>query len=501
MWGMGAGNTYYIKETKPPDNPDYEGLPNGVICLTFDKLGTANYNVEILDTGQGISNGFTVHGLRLDPETQQAYIVATNAPVWVKDTTSIEVKKKWEDTVNHDADQITVYLTVTNQDGTVQRLREATLSDSNDWYFLWENLPKYWKDGTPVQYGVEEAYIPGYYSKVTLVDKFTTTTTAWQETGNLENGKTYILGTSYGYLSTTHFAEDTGFMWVDEQTAKTSPLALWTVTASGNTYRLTNGSGQILTLYYGGGSPTDFFAYTLVKDASDSNYKQFLSYTASGNSIALYFPRPNSSTRYFLSNMMDNGKFDDSTDSRRAIAFTPKTLVETTVEQEATAGWAYQVSNRPLDQETSLTVRKYWDYGHLDPGSLHQQLQVTVKLLANGRDTGRTVTLTLKNDWEATFLGLPYVDEDGEVISYSVEERMSNQDWVAYYGAVISDGNSIPTYSTTITNRYRFGMGGPMLPSTGTPARMLYILCGGGMMLTSLVYGILSRRKRERRIH
>jgi hypothetical protein len=63
---------------------------------------------------------------------------------------------------------------------------------------------------------------------------------------------------------------------------------------------------------------------------------------------------------------------------------------------------------------------------------------------------------------------------------------------------VMVSGGKVPTYSTTVTNVYRWGHG-VQLPSTGSPARMLYILCGSGIMLFSLVYGFVSRRKRERR--
>lgn len=500
MWGMGAGNTYYIKETKPPDNPDYEGLPNGIIRLVFDKSGTASYNVDVIDTGSGVSGGFTVHGFRIDTETQQAYIIATNAPKWAKEVTTVQVRKQWDDQLNHNADAVTVYLTVTDQDGTVRRLREVQLSSGNDWNYQWENLPKYWEDGSLIQYGVEEAYIPGYYNKVEKVDRYTTTVTTWQDTTALEPGKTYILRTSSGYLSTSRQAEDTGFMWVDEETAKSSPLARWYLTASGNTYRFTNEAGQMITFYYGNGSPTDYFAYTQQKQSSDSNYKQFLSYSTSGGSIRIYFDRPNSSTNYYLSSMMSNGKFQYNTNSRNAILFTPSTEVQTTTTVESTAEVAYQVTNTPLAQETSVTVQKNWDYGQLNASNLHEQFQVTVKLLADGKDTGRTVTLTLKNGWKDTFRGLPYADESGRVITYSVVEIWENPEWITRYGEIVTTGGSPPTYSTTITNGYIHGVGGPQLPSTGTAARLLYILCGGGIMLTSLVYGIISRRKRERRV-
>ena len=109
------------------------------------------------------------------------------------------------------------------------------------------------------------------------------------------------------------------------------------------------------------------------------------------------------------------------------------------------------------------------------------------------------MTLNLQNGWTDTFRGLPYQESDGSVIAYTVEEIWDNDEWSASYGEVKVSAGSTPTYSTTVTNRNKLGMGGPELPSTGSMARMLYVLCGGGIMLASLVYGIGTRRTRERR--
>ena len=85
------------------------------------------------------------------------------------------------------------------------------------------------------------------------------------------------------------------------------------------------------------------------------------------------------------------------------------------------------------------------------------------------------------------------------MIVYTIEESWNSLDWLPEYGPVVTSGGSTPTYSTTVTNVYRWGHG-VELPSTGTHARMLYMLCGGGLMLLTLVYGTVSRRKRERRM-
>ena len=499
MWGMGAATTYYIKETKPPDSQDYTDA-NGIICVTIDKQGLAKYNVELVNDGnQAVSGGFLVHGFRVDETTQRAYIVATNAPSWVEETTGVWVYKKWNDQKDHSNDVVTIYLTITDPDGTVRRLQEAQLSDENEWKHKWENLPKYGKDGvTPIKYGVEETYVKNYYSTVKLTDAFNIVTTDWIQTTSLEAGKTYVLKTAYGCLSVNSLNEDTGFKWVSEEEAKYSPTALWTVSNSGSGIKLTNGAGHHLTFYYNGGSggyPTDFFAYTGTEGSAS---RQSFKYITADSGVRIYYDGEDNRDYYLTSGMTDAQKFNYNTDSRYGLIFTPITKVETT-QKEQVPGWGYEITNIPLEEETSLTVYKNWDYGSMIADGSHEKLQVSVKLLADGKETGRTLTLSMKNGWTDVFLGLPYKGQDGKVIRYSVVENWNNEDWLPYYGEIITNIGQTPTYTTTITNKHRWGVGGPELPSTGSPARLLYLFCGLGIMLSSLGYGIASRRKRERR--
>ena len=491
MWGMGAGNTYYIKETRPPDKAGY-GLANGVIRLTFDQLGTASYQVEMLDTGSGLSPGFNVHGLRIDAEDQRAYIVATNAPTWAQESTTVTALKRWNDSLSHSADTVTVYLTVPDGKGGILRLQEATLSAANNWTYTWKNLPKYLEDGvTPVPYGVEESYTPGYYTTVEgFTGTYEITQESWQDASWLENGKTYILRDGSGNaLSTQRYAEDTGFAWISEDAAKTDPLAQWTASVSGNNVRLTNGSGQTITFWYGNGSPTDFYAYN--QQVEDNNRKQYYAMGSRNGGINLSY-----AGRYIADTFNDAGKFQNTTDWNRSRVFYPATLVSTpqniTVKDQG-----FLVTNTPLDRETSLTVYKNWSIPADMNASAYERLEVPVRLYANGEDTGRTVTLSLKNGWQAVFRGLPYTDSQGNVIQYTVKETWDSVDWAATYGPITASGGTTPKYSVTITNIYR--KTGPEMPSTGYAGRLLYILCGSGILLGALVYGMVARRKRERR--
>jgi len=78
-----------------------------------------------------------------------------------------------------------------------------------------------------------------------------------------------------------------------------------------------------------------------------------------------------------------------------------------------------------------------------------------------------------------------------------VKEIKFGDNWLPNYGEIIATGSSPPNYSVTVTNTYYTG--GPILPTTGSFARLLFILCGAAIMLTSLIYGIWFRRNHERR--
>lgn len=497
LWGLGSGNTYYIKETGPPAAEGY-GLANGVIRLTIEKGGQATYHVDVVADAEGNepSNGFTVHGVRIDEETQIVYLIVTNAPDTVTDTTTVQVIKKWEDTVDHSGDYIQAYLTVTDPDGTVRRIREITLSDENGWMYTWTNLPKYDYDTlTEVQYGIEESYESGYYSTVRRITQIVIDKTQWAESLSFQNGETYILRSGSGYLSTINDNADTGYMWVDEQTAKSSPNALWTATVTSGKVKFTNGVGQTITLYYNGGSPTDFYARIPAPQSQD---RQEFSYSSRSGGLQIFYQQGNN--RYYMtSSMNSSGKFGYSTNQNSSMILTPMVKITQTDIQEV-ADWAYQITNTPLaaNNETSLSVSKLWSIPEGYDTTLYQEFAVTVRLFANGVNTGRSITLTLKNNWQGVFQGLPYKDADGNVIAYTVDEVWEKAKWTTSYGEIIAADGSPPTYSTLITNTYH--PGGPELPSTGSPARLMYVLCGSAIILGTLAYGIGSRRKRERRM-
>ena len=499
MWGLAAGETYYIKETKPPDAAGY-GFSNGIIRITIDKDGVATYHVEVEPDAEGqLSTGFTVHGVRIDAETQKAFIVATNAPADMTESTDVHVRKVWSDGGDHADTYITVYLTVTDPDGTVRRIREAVLSRENNWQYSWENMPKTYADGTAVQYGVQEAVVPGYVGKVEIVDSFPNIggsaggTGGVTSTGGFENGGTYLLQTPYGYLTA---ANNQLSLETNQQTAQAAAVALWVATVHADgTITLVNKAGQ--TLYYDN--------YTFRASSSPGQYRNLrfsdhvlYCYIDHGSWNETLYPVGGDSV---VNNLLYNHVLYTTNSSAQALTITPLQIGGQKPEPEPTPqeGTFFQITNIPVGEAvTALTVYKRWDPGPSGTAAMYETLTATVRLLANGQDAGMTGELSLKNGWCVTFQNLPIYDSNGAPIVYTAEEIWFSDDWIPSYSTVGSSGGFLPHYTLTITNTFRTG--GPELPATGTAARMLYILCGSGILLGALVYGIESRRKRERRM-
>lgn len=109
-----------------------------------------------------------------------------------------------------------------------------------------------------------------------------------------------------------------------------------------------------------------------------------------------------------------------------------------TITGNATSG--YTITNSHTPEVTSISVTKKW-VGLT--GSA-----VTVKLLANGSDSGKTLTLDAAGNWTGTFSNLPKY-KDGVPITYTVTEAsVTGVDMSKYTVAITGDVTS----GFTITN-------------------------------------------------
>jgi len=491
MWGLAAGNTYYLVEVLGPDS--MQGVPaQGVIRMRLNNQGTPDY--EVLPDGAGhLTVGYTVHGYKVNEELQEAYLVVTNTEATDSEPTEISVEKIWNDDENHSGDTITAYLVANGV-----RVQSVTLSEANDWKHTWVNLPSADRNGTPVVYTVHEATFPGYVSTVTGVDGSAGGTAGdgtLIDADGFENGKTYLLYTKYGYIGAdgNHV-----LLQSDADIAQNDDSYLWRATVSSSgTVTLVNREGQ--TFYY------DNYAFRA--SATPGTYKNL--FYANGYLYWFYDHGSWQETQYpvdsdsVLSNITYNHVLYSTNSAGSALAVTPQIIGTSPTQPDSGSTDVdepirdFRITNTPVgDAVISLKVNKVWDLGNIGSVSEYEELGVQVELLANGKSSGLIATLNLRNGWSYTFQNLPQYDSRGHEIAYSLNEVDTHHLWHAVYGPIVAIDGSENAYETTVTNVYRATV---QLPSTGSPVRTLYMLCGSSLMLFSLVYGFVSRRKRERR--
>ncbi|QTE74631.1 Cna B-type domain-containing protein [Clostridiales bacterium FE2010] len=118
----------------------------------------------------------------------------------------------------------------------------------------------------------------------------------------------------------------------------------------------------------------------------------------------------------------------------------------TQITKAADGTFTYTITNSHTTEETDVKVKKVWDDKDNQDG--YRPDDVTVKLLANGEETGKTVTLSAENNWSYSWTKLDK-KAGGNDIDYTVTENA-----VAEYTANITkaaDG----TFTYTVTNTHK----------------------------------------------
>ena len=483
MWGLAAGNTYYLKETRGPDA--MQGVPaQGIIRMRLNNEGLPDY--EILPDQGNLTAGYMVHGYKVNEDLQEAYLTITNTEPSEHPPVQVTVEKIWNDAENHDGDQVTVYLVANGI-----RIQEVVLSKANDWKHTWENLPSVDRNENPVVYRVQESTFPGYISTVTSANAVSSDKTIINASG-FTNGETYLLYTNQGYIGSS--SGETVRLNNDPTAVMNANDFLWTARLnSDGTLRLTNKSGK--DLFYDSKS-------TFRAKASAVNVN--LKYT---NGRILFTVKGGSSWRptytdYYLGTLNNSNFFSAVTNATSALTIQPQMVVsappppvpETDGEEPIRD---FSIINTPVgDATVSLRVKKLWDTSGLDLSVEYEETGVRMDLLANGRDSGLSGVLNLRSNWSYTFIDLPKFDSNGDEIVYTVREAETNPIWRVEYGPVTSVNGSQTAYETTVTNVYRAI---PMLPETGSVGRQAYIALGLSIMIGGLSWYSRERRREERR--
>ena len=96
------------------------------------------------------------------------------------------------------------------------------------------------------------------------------------------------------------------------------------------------------------------------------------------------------------------------------------TVSEDTVADYTTTYDGSNITNSYTPGKTSATVTKIWNDAENQDGKRPES--ITVSLLADGKETGKTVTLSVENNWKQTISDLPE-KADGKAIEYTWTEE------------------------------------------------------------------------------
>ena len=120
----------------------------------------------------------------------------------------------------------------------------------------------------------------------------------------------------------------------------------------------------------------------------------------------------------------------------------------TAVDGDMTSGFTLTNTHTPAQTAAKVSVK--WDDTNdadkLRPGS------VTVRLLADGVDTGKTLTLRAADGWTGSFAGLDVYRDHGTAIVYTVEQNAIDRYTTAVTGSIDSGFTITNTHASKLSN-------------------------------------------------
>ena len=423
-----------------PDGSTFELTTGADGSAVSNVLPQGSYKVKEKTAPKGYELGTDEYILQVTP-TGSAIQTITNKPI----KTSVPVTKIW---VGPKAGPITVHLLA---DGT-DTGKTLTLNEAGNWKGSFDGLRKYKTDGTEIIYTVKEDDVANYTNAITgdIASGFTITNTNTEKVD--VSAKKEWVGPKAGPVTVHLLADGT-------DTGKTLTLdeaGNWTGTFSSLDKYKADGTAIVYT----------------VKEDDITNYTS----TTTGDATT-GFTITNTNTEKV--NISGTKTWDDNNnqDGKRPASITVNLLKNgtkvdsKTVTPDASGDWKYSfdgldkynadgteitytvsedavdsytvtvtgtdIKNSYTPEITSVTVTKAW----VGP----KTNSVTVHLLADGTDTGKTVTLDEAGNWTGTFSNLPKY-KSGTAIVYTVKE-----DDVANYTNTIT-GDATTGFTITNTN-------------------------------------------------
>ena len=471
-----------------PDEVEVKLLANGAPIqnqtLKPDPTGKWSYKFDDLDKYDNDGNliNYTVEEDEIQGYTASYEKTATGYDIINEhkpETVDVKGDKKWLDDNDKDKkrpDEITVGLYVDNT-----KIQETKATKANNWEFKFENLPKY-KKGKKIEYTVKEEPVEGYTSSIKKVsDNVYQIVNTITGKVSIPVNKTWI-GPKGEKAVVKLFANG-----VEKEKAELNAGNNWSHTFA-NLDKYDNQGKKI--------------AYTL-KEEPVQNYDSEITGSAekgftvkNTNNEKIKIPVEKAWVGPKLEkirvNLLADGVVKEHAELSEAngwkhefkdlpkykpdgskIEYKIQEIDEPNYDSEITgnAEEGFKIKNTN-NEKINVPVEKKWIGKEAD--------LVKVNLLADGKDTGKSVTLDKASRWKGEFKNLPkYDDKDGHEIAYTVKENkiegyVSNVSGNAKDGFVIT--NTI-TGKTSVSVEKRW---------VGNPAKSVTVnLLADGKMIDS----------------
>lgn len=410
-------------------------------------------DLPVYQNGQRISYTLTesaIDGYTNDIRSSGNTFTVTNTHI--PETVNVDVTKIWTDGENQDGnrpDSISVILT-----GSDGKRYTTTITAANNWKHTFLKLPKFFNEGTQIEYTLTEDTMSGYSDVVekrsdyvfVLTNKYSPATVdvtivkKWDDDNDRDGMRPesvdIVLNGSDGKLYTGTLSTENGYTCVFQSVPKYhdgGTLINYTIAEEkipGYTTTIAkDASGYKFTLT--NTKPIETVTKTVSKVWEDSNNQDGLRPSA----ITIILTGDDGSRRVKSVSAAENWttmfeNLPKNQNHGQSIQYTVlESFVSGYTDRVAQNGDNYTITNTHTPAATELFVTKTWKDNGNNDGMRPDEITVT----AHGSD-GRSYTekLNADNQWSVMFSNLPKY-ADGKVIEYSLTEK------------------SVPGYASSIT--------------------------------------------------
>lgn len=400
-------------------------------------------------------DGYTTDVTNTDKYTFQ--ITNTHEPEKLAKT----VTKVWDDNNNQDGLRPnTLRIALTGTDGTYI---EKNLSAANNWTETFEGLYKYFKEGTPIQYTIDEEAVGGYEKEISEKDNLITITNThapekldlivnvvWNDANNQDGYRpdttTIHMSGTDGTQDTKDFTKDSSWssiVFKDLDRFKDGTKIKYTVTedeipqyttsivANGNVVTVTNTHIPEITL-------RNISVIWEDNDDQDGIRPDAVNIKLKGNDKLVDSSELNEDVKWKHSftnlPVRENGNEISYTAEENEIpGYT------TTIEKTDTG---YVFTNTHIPETVTVTVDKVWEDGENQDGLRPDSIDV---ILTGSDGNTYNATISEKDNWTYIFANLPKYFNDGTLVEYSLQEVETD----GYAGTVTKGTDG---YTFTIKN-------------------------------------------------